>query len=78
MTSAQNANLIRETRENLISFLRKMKKSEEAGHLIADFCLQTKTDRSLAELALSSLLNRGEVTPNRDMKLEAKAEAEAA
>ena len=77
MTSQQRASRVTGIADQLFSYLDQGRGPVPAGALLRNFCRDTKTPASDAEIALSMLINQQRVRVNREMKLEASHSATA-
>jgi len=61
----------------LLEYLYEQNGPMKAGLLIKQFCEATGTDVTIAEVALSRLLNRGDVATDRELALSGRAKQAA-
>lgn len=73
MTSTERAASVVEISGLMLQFLRARNQAMDAESLIREFCKANGTSRTEAEVALSLLLNQGDVFADREMKIEQHA-----
>jgi hypothetical protein len=73
MTSTERAASVVEISRKMLKFLRDRNQATDASTLIREFCKAKSVGLTEAEIALSLLLNQGDVFADREMKLEQHA-----
>lgn len=77
VTSIERSSQFMAVSTQLLDYLNKQKSPMNAGSLIRQFCKSTGTDVTTAEVALSLLLNRGDVATDRELALSGRAKQAA-
>lgn len=73
MTSTERAASVVCISKEMLEFLSARNQPTEASNLIREFCKAKSISLTEAEVALSLLLNQGDVFADREMKLEQHA-----
>jgi hypothetical protein len=70
MTSTERAASVVEISGQMLQFLRDRNQATDAATLVREFCKAKSIGLTEAEVALSLLLNQGNVFADREMKIE--------
>ena len=77
MTSVERSSQFMAVSTSLLEYLYKQTSPMTAGALIRQFCQATGTDVTIAEVALSLLLNRGDIATDRELALSGRTKQAA-
>jgi len=73
MTSRERAQSVVKISQEMLQFLHEQNQATDAATLVREFCKTKHIGLTDAEVALSLLLNQGDVVADREMQIEQNA-----